>query len=58
MDTVILRTMTYGAETWALTKHQEKKLAVAQCSMERLLLDVTKGVKIRNEMYHSLRDHF
>ena len=30
MDTVILPAMTYGAETWALTKHQEKKLAVAQ----------------------------
>ena len=29
-DTVILPAMTYGAETWALTKHQEKKLAVAQ----------------------------
>ena len=24
MDTVILPAMTYGAETWALTKHQEK----------------------------------
>ena len=29
MDTVILPAMTYGAETWALTKHQEKELAVA-----------------------------
>ena len=28
-DTVILSAVTYGAETWALTKHQEK-LAVAQ----------------------------
>ena len=26
LDTVILPAMTYGAETWALTKHQEKKL--------------------------------
>ena len=30
MDTVILPAMTYSAETWALTKHQEKRLAVAQ----------------------------
>ena len=30
MDTVTLSPMTYGAETWTLTKHQEKKLAVAQ----------------------------
>ena len=26
MDMVILPAMTYGAETWALTKHQEKKI--------------------------------
>ena len=26
MDTVILPAMTYGADTWALTKHQEEKL--------------------------------
>ena len=37
MDTVILPAMTYGAEIWALTKHQEKKLAVAHRSTERLL---------------------
>ena len=38
MDTVILPAMTNGAETWALRKQQEKKLAVAQRSVERLLL--------------------
>ena len=50
MDTVIMPDMTYGAETWALIKHQEKKLAVAQRSMEILLLNITKGDKIRNEI--------
>ena len=50
MDTVILPAMTYAAETWALTKHQEKKLAVAQRSMERLLLNITKRPNIRNEI--------
>ena len=50
MDTVILPAMIYGTETWALTKHQEKKLAVAQRSMERLLLNITKRDKIRNEI--------
>ena len=50
MDSVILPAMTYGAETWALTKHQEKKLAVAQRSMETLLLNITKRDKIRNEI--------
>ena len=49
MDTVILPTMTYWAETWALTKRQ-KKLAVSQRSMERLLLNITKTDKIRNEI--------
>ena len=50
MDAVILPAMTYRAETWALTKHQEKKLAVAQRSMERLLLNITKRDKIRNDI--------
>ena len=53
MDTVILPAMTHGAETWALTKHQEKKLAVAQRSIERLLLNITKKDKIRNEIIRS-----
>ena len=48
MDTVILPAMTYGAETWAPTKHQEKKLAVAQRSMEGLLLNITMRDKIQN----------
>ena len=30
MDTVILPSMTYGAETWSVTKHLKNKLAVAQ----------------------------
>ena len=50
MNTVILPPMTYGSETWALTKHKEKKPAVAQRSMERLLLNITKRDKIRNEI--------
>ena len=49
MDTVILPAMTYGAEIWTLTNHQEK-LAVAQCSMERSLLNITKRDRIRNEV--------
>ena len=41
MDTVILPAMTYGAETWSLTNHQKQKLAVAQRSMERAMLNIT-----------------
>ena len=48
MDTVILPAMTYGAETWTLTKHLERKLAVAQRSMQRSLLNITRRDKIRN----------
>ena len=50
MDIVVLPAMTYSAETWALAKHQEKKLAMAQRSMEIFLLNITKKDKIRNEI--------
>ena len=53
MDTVILPVMTYGAETWTPTKLQERKVAVAQRSMERSLLNITKRDKIRNEVIRS-----
>ena len=53
MDAAILPAMTYGAETWALTKHPEKKLAVAQRSKERSLLNITRRDKIRNEIIRS-----
>ena len=53
MDTVILPAMTYGAETWSLTKYQRVKLAVTQKSMERSMLNVTLKDKIRNEVISS-----
>ena len=53
MDMVILPTMTYGAETWSLTKHQKQKLAVAQRSMERAMLNITRKDKIKNEVIRS-----
>jgi hypothetical protein len=49
MNTVILPSMTYGAETWSLTKRHRHKLAVTQRSMERSMLGVTRRDKIRNE---------
>ena len=49
IDTVILPSMTYGAETWSLTQHLKNKLAVAQRSMERAMLGITIKDKIRNE---------
>ena len=53
MNTVILPAMIYGAETWSLTKYQKEKLAVAQRSMERLMLNITGKDKIRNEVVRS-----
>ena len=53
MDTAILPVMTYGAETWTLTKLQERKMAVAQRSMERSLPNITKRDKMRNEVITS-----
>ena len=52
-DTVILPAMKYGAVTWALTKHQKHKLAVAQRSMERAMINITRKDKIRNEVTRS-----
>ena len=49
MDTVLLPSMTYGAEIWSLTKHLKNKLAVAQRTVERAMLGITIKDKIGNE---------
>ena len=49
IDTVSLPAMTCGAETWA----SGEEAAVAQRSMEKLLLNITKREKIRNEIIRS-----
>lgn len=40
VDTVRLPAMAYGAETWTPAKHQESQLAVAQRSMEGIILNI------------------
>ena len=40
--------MTYGAETWALTKQAHNKLAPAQTKMERNMLSITNKHKKTN----------
>ena len=52
-DTVVLLAMTYGAETWSMTQQLRKKLEVAQRSMERAMLGITRREKIRNEVVRS-----
>ena len=41
VEQIIIPIMTYGSETWSLTKSQENKMLVALRSMERKILGVT-----------------
>ena len=40
-NSCVLPAMTYGAETWTLTKQAQNKLAAAQTKMERCMLNIT-----------------
>ena len=40
-NSCVLPSMTYGAETWTLTKLAQNKLAAAQTKMERSMLNIT-----------------
>ena len=40
-NSCVLPAMTYGAETWTLTKQVQNKLAAAQTKMERSMLNIT-----------------
>ena len=40
-NSCVLPAMTYGAETWTLTKQAQNKLAAAQTNMERSMLNIT-----------------
>ncbi len=41
--------MTYGAQTWALTRNQEEKLRMVQRNIERKIAGIKWEQKIRNE---------
>jgi hypothetical protein len=53
IEKVIVPAITKGVETWTLTNHQKQKLAVAQRSMERAMLNITQRNRIRNEVIRS-----
>ena len=55
MNIALIPAMTYGAETWLLTKYHKEKLAVTQGSMDRLMLNNTRKDKIKNEVVRSQR---
>ena len=40
-NSCVLPAVTYGAETWTLTKQAQNKLAAAQTKMERSMLNIT-----------------
>ena len=40
-NSCVLPAMTYGAETWTLTKQAQNKLAAAQTKLERSMLNIT-----------------
>ena len=44
----VLPAMTYGCQTWPLTKTLEKKLETRQRAMERKMLNVRFKDRIRN----------
>ena len=50
MDKVIFPVLTYGSETWALMNYQAGKVAAAQRSTERSILNISLTDKIGNEI--------
>lgn len=45
----IVPVLTYGSQTWSMSRNLEKKLEVNQRAMERSLLKISRFQKIRNE---------
>ena len=48
-DMCILPVLTYGAQTWSLTRSQENKLRTTQRAMERRMMGITLKDRVRNE---------
>lgn len=50
----VLPVLTYGCQTWALTKAHTRKLEVCQRSMERSMMSIRKSEKIRNTIIRNI----
>lgn len=48
-NTCVLPVLTYGCQTWALTKALTKKLETCQTAMERSMLNLRKSDRVRNK---------
>ena len=55
-NSCVLPAMTYGAETWTLTKQAQNKLAAAQTKMERSMLNITYKDRRTNIWVRPLRE--
>jgi len=49
MDSVILPTFTWGAQTWSLSKEHERRLQVEQRTMERRMLKLSLWDHVSND---------
>ncbi|GBP33186.1 Putative uncharacterized transposon-derived protein F52C9.6 [Eumeta japonica] len=52
-NTCVLPCITYGCETWALTKHHRNMLEHCQRAMERSMIGIKKEDKIQNTVIRS-----
>ncbi|GBP25135.1 Putative uncharacterized transposon-derived protein F52C9.6 [Eumeta japonica] len=52
-NTCILPVLTYGSETWALTRNIAKKLSTCQHAMERSMVGIKRKDKVRNSNIRS-----
>ncbi|XP_045491132.1 uncharacterized protein LOC123691006 [Colias croceus] len=48
-NTCVLPVLTYGCQTWSLTKAQTSKIRTCQTSMERSMLNIRKKDRVRNK---------
>jgi hypothetical protein len=48
LNSCILPTLTYGAQTWAMTKKEKERIKTTQNAMERSMLGVRRRDRIKN----------
>ena len=51
----VIRTMVYSFQRWSLTEKQKRELQICQRRMERKILHITHGDRIRNDVIRCRR---